>query len=180
VALNSASEGKVRAEASKAEAEAELTRSLIPGAAGAQGARMTADLASSEHSRQKVRESEQNIQHLIAQVEKTGMESRQLEALIKEIGERTKTYGAHINLMTVQAAAERAGIPLKRAEATQILSTLPALISQMSNHARLTGLEADKITGEAKFGSGVGGEVKPWVSMISDFVPKVSFYGKIK
>lgn len=168
-------------------AGAVMDENLAPGAAANQsadtmlkGAQGELAGASAAERRQAIEESQVRVRSLLLGLEKSGLEMDQIRAVINEVNARTGMIPSQIQNLNWDSLFKAAGVGHLKAETLQIKSLLPAAIAQMQNLSRLTGLEGDSLVGQAVFGSGVGGQIKPWASMIGDLVPGVSIFKGLK
>lgn len=168
-------EALLRSQVRRNDAGSSIDEALAPGAAAKQFAETLGFQASADGVRQAIEESKARINLIGEQIIKTKLEDDQISALIREINARTSMIPSQINNLNWDSLFKAAGISHLKAETLQIKSTLPAMIQQMQNLARLTGLEGDALVGQASFGSGIGGQIKPWASMISEFIPNLWF-----
>lgn len=187
VELNSANAAKAGADARKAEAEAAMTESLLPGAAGEQGARTTLALSSAGAQYQDIKESAKRIEFMGEQIKKMGIEKQHLLGIIENLKSQNALNSSHVSLNAVLAALHKEGIKLTSAQTLNLKSLLPPLMSNYAALTRLTGLEGDALAARVPYagtkellstiGQGVGivadiaGIAKPFGRVVGNNVP---------
>lgn len=201
VELNTAAAAKANADARKAEVDALMTESLLPGAVAEQSGRTTLALTSAGAKDQEIKESAKRMEWIGEQISKIGVEKDELRAVIENLKSQGALNSSHIALNAVTAALQRAQINLTKAETTQLKSLLPGLMSNYGALTRLTNLEGDALAAKVPYagtkellstiGQGVGivadiaGIAKPFGRVVGNNVPMTTngnsagaFYGQ--